>query len=197
MTVLGSKTLAPALLALLIGGCPKRQTTPRVVYVQPAPSVSPSASNTAAPSTPETLIIQEPASPPAAEPAPSVVATLPAQKSQADKVTKPRLPPRESEEKSTVDTVQPAEASEPTVQLQPSGSDVGEAELDKRLEQMAAELSDLEHRTNLSQDQLRTIEDAGTFRKQSIEALHQHDLLRAKQLAEKAQLLIEAVQERP
>jgi hypothetical protein len=192
--MLGPKTLAPALLALLIGGCPKRQTTPRIVYVQPPPSISP-GSNTAAQSSPEAIIIQEPAPPALAEPAPPVAATVPPPQAQSDKLNKRRPPVRESEE--TGATVQPPEVTEPPLQLQPSGNDVGEAELNRLLEQMAVDLADLERRTNLSQDQQRAIEDAGTFRKQSLKALQQHDLLRAKQLADKAELLIKAVQELP
>jgi hypothetical protein len=80
------------------------------------------------------------------------------------------------------------------LQLEPQGGDVQEAVISKRLEELTAELNDLEHRTDLSEDQRRTVNDAGTFRNQSLEALHQHDLLRAKQLANKAGLLIKAVQ---
>lgn len=72
-----------------------------------------------------------------------------------------------------------------------------EAVIGKRLEELTAELNDLEHRTDLSEDQRRTINDASTFRNQSLAALHQNDLLRAKQLANKAGLLIQAVQGPP
>ncbi|HEV2381045.1 MAG TPA: hypothetical protein VG206_14790 [Terriglobia bacterium] len=196
---MGSKILVPALLALLVGGCPKRQTTPRIVYVQ-APSVPPSGPNTTADGASETLTIQQPGLPPTTESPPPTVAAPPPPQSQADKNTRPpRAPPRDAAEKAPVETAQPSSSAESpsSLQLEPQGGDVQEAVISKRLEQLTAELNDLEHRTDLSEDQRRTVNDASTFRNQSLEALHQRDLLRAKQLANKAGLLIKAVQERP
>jgi hypothetical protein len=128
---------------------------------------------------------------------PPTVAAPPPPQAQADKNTRPpRAPPRDAAEKAPVETVQPSAAAESPspLQLEPQGGDVQEAVISKRLEELTAELNNLEHRTDLSEDQRRTVNDASTFRNQSLEALHQRDLLRAKQLANKAGLLIKAVQ---
>lgn len=198
--MLGSKILVPALLVLLIGGCPKRQTTPRVVYIQQAPSVSPPGARPIAQATPETLVIQEPETTPPTDSSPPVVANNPAPATQPAK--KPKAPvklPHDSTDKVTADVpaAVPPPVAETPLQLEPEGSEVQETEIGKHLDNLGTELTDLEHRANLSEDQHRTLDDAKTFRTQSLEALRQRDLLRAKQLALKADLLIKAVQGQP
>ena len=102
-----------------------------------------------------------------------------------------------AEEKPPAENPQPDAAVESTIQLQTPGGEAQEVLLAKRLEQMLVELNDLTGRTDLSEAQQRTVRDAKTFRTQSSDALGQHDLLRAKQLADKADLLIKAVVGRP
>jgi hypothetical protein len=62
---------------------------------------------------------------------------------------------------------------------------------------MMVDLNELGHRNDLSENQKRTVKDANTFQTQASEALKQHDQLRARQLADKADLLIKAVLGRP
>lgn len=137
--------------------------------------------------------------PPTTESPPPTVAAPPPQSQADNKKKPPRAPPRDAGEKAPVETAQPSTAAESPspLQLEPQGGDVQEVVISKRLEELAVELNDLERRTDLSEDQRRTVNDASTFRNQSLEALHQRDLLRAKQLANKAGLLIKAVQGRP
>ena len=194
--MLGSKILAPALLVFLFGGCPKRQTTPRVVYVQQAPSVSLPASSTAQAGN-ETLTIQEPAATPVAESTPTVSAAPPPPAPQSAKKPKNVKPVRDSSEKVTAEVPAPAQDTEAPLQLEPQGSEVQALEIGKHVEDLSAELADLGRRTDLTEDQYRTINDALTFCTQSRNALSQHDLLRANQLAQKADLLIKAVQGKP
>ena len=186
--MLGSKIFVPSFLALLIGGCPKRQTTPRIVYVQPAPSVS----NTTADSTAEALTIQEPAQAPAEESSPPAVISAPAPQTQPEKAKRTR-PQRDSGEKPPAEPSQSTESTEPPLQLSAQGAG-NAAGLQMRLDQIAAALNDLGQRTNLSEAQRRTIKDADAFRTESLDALRKRDLLRARQLADKADLLIKAVQ---
>ena len=196
--MLGSKILVPALFVLLIGGCPKRQTTPRIVYVQPPPSVSPSGTDGAAVASPEPLTIQEPGTQLPEESTTPPLAANPAPQPQQDKKAKlPRTPPSHDAVDKPPTEVAPPTPTESPLQLQPQGGDVTDAAIGRRIEEITAELSDLERRGNLSEDQRRAINDATTFRTQSLDALHQHDLLRAKQLADKAGLLIKAVLGRP
>jgi hypothetical protein len=188
---LGSKILAPALLALLIGGCPKRQTTPRIVYVQQPPAATPAGANAA--TSAEALTIQEPSAASTEESLAVPVAAKPVPPPVQDnrKTRPPRVTSHDVADKPP-EVPQPAVTGSP-LQLQPQGGDVQETVISKRLEEITGELNDLEHDGNLSEDQQRAINDATAFRNQSSAALRQHDLLRAKQLADKAGLLIKAV----
>jgi hypothetical protein len=197
ISVVGSKIIVPALFALLIGGCPKRQTTPRIVYVQPPPAATQASASAAANASAGTLTIQEPETETADEvstPAPQTTPAPPP--ATARKSKPPRAASRDTGEKPPPENNQPVPESQPApLQLQPQGGDVQEAVISRRLDELEAEVEDLRHRTGLSLDQQRAANDAAAFRNQALDALRQHDLLRAKQLTDKAALLINAVLE--
>jgi hypothetical protein len=206
ISVLGSKILVPAFLALLIGGCPKRQTTPRIVYVQAPPAPPQADASAVASPGAGTLTIQEPERETAEETSTSKVQAAAPTASPSPKKSKPRTttahdtgekPPSEN---TPPENTPPAPEAAPTpapLQLQPEGGDVQEDVLTRRLDELGAAVDDLQRRTDLSKDQLRAASDAVAFRTQALDALRQHDLLRAKQLTDKAALLINAVQGHP
>ncbi|HEY6290701.1 MAG TPA: hypothetical protein VI455_03950 [Terriglobia bacterium] len=193
---LGSKATAPILLALLIGGCPKRQTTPRVVYVQASPQASATGTNPAATGSTETLTIEEPPPPPATEPAAKPVPVVTAQPTPAAPRRRPRTDSHEGEGTlAPADTTGPADVPEPP-QLEPLSSNSPENEtrdLQARQEQMRGQIGDLEKNPGLSESDRRTLRDAEAFLSQSRRALDDHNLLRARELANKASQLLSAV----
>lgn len=179
------KSFSAALsMALLLGGCPHRQTAPRVVY---APSPPPRATKTTTAHATDALVIEEPPPPPPerqeevpAEPSPpgrrvhhpapgeSPAATTP--EPAPETATVPALEPRESPQ-------QRATARNQILTLQQS--------LKQRLAQ-------LEH-ANLSGAQRKTLEDARTFLAQSSQAFEEGDLQRSQVLADKAKFLVGAL----
>ena len=170
-------------LALLIFGCPKRQTTPRIVYVPPtpaAPAAKPSASA-------GTLVIQEPAPP---EPPPVVVVEEPAPEE------KPVHRRRRRSTASGPPASEPAEEPTPRVDvptLEPRESPAQQTAQRQRLVEMLGQIRGriIElSRTSLDDSQRKAVEDAQTFLEQSQHALDANDLTRALNLARKASLLV-------
>ncbi len=175
-------------LALLIGGCPKRQTTTRIVYFPlPTPDTAkPSGQAVGA------LVIEEPVPPPprpqeTAQPAPP--ARSPAHRPRP--ATKPGTDTPE-------ETPEPPAPEPPAAvpALEPRETPQHESELRRELQEVQRRAQDRIARlsaTRLSTSGRRIIEDARTFLAQSGKALEEGDLPRALTLARKASLLVSAM----
>ena len=199
---LGTKATAPLLFALLIGGCPKRQTTPRVVYVQaPAPQLGANRSEgVGASASADALMIEEPPpQPPAPEmlppPTPAPVAEPAA--TPPRKLSRPaRTDSHETEGSAApASAVPPAEPADGP-HLEPSTTSRSEdaSKLDSVQKNIAKRISDLEKQANSGDAERRTLQDASAFLAQSQLALRDNNMLRAQQLAEKASLLLNALE---
>jgi len=174
-------------LALLMSGCAKRQSGARLVYVASPPAV------TSAVPTQEsgTLVIEEPATPEPEElPA---AAPLPAPAPKAAPQSKPR---RSSTQTGLAEPV----AEEPPVELPPlepakSPGQGRRQQLEKTQRDMRSSIEQFE-RSRLSNPERRTLAEAQGFLDQSTRALKEGDLPRAEKLADKARLLITALEQR-
>ena len=180
-------------VALLIGGCPKRHTTSRLVYVPaPAPAATPQSATTT-----ETMVIEEPAPP---EPQFKPSATAPTQESAAQRTRPPRR--RTARADAPAETEQsPAEqppADVPAPALEPLGTTEQQANLRREIaaaqEGTQKRIAQLEG-ANLAVDDHKTLGDARAFLAQSMRALENGDLERARRLAHKAALLVQAVEQ--
>lgn len=177
-------------LAMLFGGCPKRQPGPRIVYVpSPPPEAAPATGQGS-----ETIVIEEP-------PPPAPVAESPPQE--------PRPRPAEHRPRrairNTPDAVEvapePAEPA-PTVEipaLEPRESPQQESTLRRDLinfqDYVRQRIARLDT-TRVSNPDRRIIEDARTFLAQSVKALEEGDLQRSYTLAHKAHLLVTDLERR-
>lgn len=188
-------------VTLLIGGCPKRQTGPRVVYVQaPPPAASPAAqpssqASNAASGSEGAWVIEEPAPPP---PPPVETEAPPPAPVPAPVVRRPRRArpeAQEADEAPTVDPNQPANAGE-TPQLEPRSSPTSRDELRARHVTLEQRIKSIEHTRSFTAVDRRTLEDARGFLFESERALSGGDVLRAEQLAQKASLLLAALEQR-
>jgi len=163
-------------LALLIGGCPKRQASPRIVYV---PSPAPAAMQAPSPENPPVMVIEEP--PP---PEPVVITPLP--ETPAPKEAAPqrhRVQHREQTPPAPESAPQTDEEPSPPVpSLAPRESSSEQAtqrreiqglqdDLQKRIAKLGA--------ADLSPVDRKTLEDAKAFIAQSTQALNEADLQRA------------------
>lgn len=176
-------------LALLIGGCPKRQTVTRVVYTPAAPAAASPTANTP----PETLLIQEPAAPePVAEPSP-----------EAPPASPPKPPPRRRATETETTTpvtgpVTPEPAAVPA--LEPHQTPEQQSELKRQviaLEQNVQQrIAAIEQRHSASVDG-KALGEARAFLNRSREALQKGNLHLALNLAQKASLLIDAAEQKP
>jgi hypothetical protein len=169
-------------LALLIFGCPKRQTTPRIVYVPQTPAATAQSAPAGG-----ALVIQEPA-PPAPPPVIVVEEPVPEQKP----VRRRRRPPAGAEQSAS----EPAEEVAPPAEvptLEPRESAEEQSAQRQRVVEMLGQIrgriSSLK-RTPLGDSQRKAVEDAQTFLEQSQSALDANDLTRALNLARKASLLV-------
>jgi hypothetical protein len=186
--------LTSCCVALLFGGCAKRQSGLRLVYVAPPPAAS-------APSAPDsgTWVIEEPVppEPEVAKPTSEVAPPAPPPRAQ-----KPRRPTA-AEPSSTEPTPAPTEPSSdgPSVGPPPlvPADGAGGADLRQKIETTQRSLSqrvtDFEHGP-LSDTERRTLDQAKAFLEQSRRALNDGDLRRADNLAYKADLLIAAFEQR-
>jgi hypothetical protein len=169
-------------LALLIFGCPKRQTTPRIVYV-PAPP-APAAAG-AAPSS-GTLVIQEPPPP---EPQPVVIIEEPPpEEKPAPRRRRPAAPEQRADE--------PAEAETPAAEVpalepreSPAQQTAQRQEIIQMLGRIRGKIAQLKE-AKLGEAERRSVDDAQMFLEQSQHALEANDLTRALNLARKASLLV-------
>ena len=170
-------------MAMIFGGCPKRQTGPQIVYVPtPPPAATPSQSTQA-------LVIQAPAPPAPAEISPELpppAAPEPAPPSH----TPYRRPEAKAPQREPADV--------PALQ---SGLSSGRAtelrnqiiKLQNGIEERILRLS----REWLSPAQRGTLEGARGFLQQSQRALQESDLQRAFNLAHKADLLVTSLEQTP
>ncbi len=174
-------------MALLIGGCPKRQTARRIIYV---PSPPPATRSAAEPVT-ETVVIEEP--PPAVQP-PEVAPE------------EPRAPNPEHEPRRTIKSTPGAAESAPESGEPPPSGEIPALEPRETPQQESAlrrqvvglqndvqqQITQLE-RARLASGDRKILEDARTFLGQSSKALEQGDLHRSLNLARKASLLVGAL----
>jgi hypothetical protein len=183
-------------LALLIGGCPKRQASPRIVYVPPSPPRA--AMQAPGPESPPLMVIEEP--PP---PEPAVATPKPGTQTPTDTDTdtapkshrtqhRSQLPPAPGSAPETDE-----EPSPPLPSLAPQESSSEQAtqrreilglqdDVQKRIAKLGA--------ADLSAVNRKTLEDAKGFIAQSTQALNEADLQRALMLARKASLLVSALE---
>lgn len=177
-------------LALIIGGCPKRQTVTRVVYTPPPPTASESAPEGSS----GTLIIQEPAPPePVAEPVPEE--TPPA----SPKVT----PRRRAAETETAPTAEPGSEEPPPAEvpaIEPHQTSEQQSDLKRRIislqQSIQQRIAVIEQRHSSAVDH-KALDDARAFLNRSKEALQKGNLRLAMNLAEKASLLVDAAEQKP
>lgn len=188
------KNLSPLMsFALLLGGCPNRQTAPRVVYVPRAAT----ASAIAAPKSSGDLLIEEPP-PPQPEGPPAEA------QPQESTTQKPPLRPRRraapAETPVEVPAPPPEAVSLPAPALETHESPQQQSELRTRVVQMQesvrARINAL-GRTSMASLDRKTLEGARMFLVQSERARDSNDLQRAFNLARKASLLVDALEQKP
>jgi len=222
--ILEPKAAAPFFLALLIGGCPKRQTAPRVVYVQPPPASASAAPNQAGGSgaanqdpaaanqaeapagSTEAMVIEEPpVAPPHTEPevtAPPAATASPVPAPKKGRTGRPKTDSHDAEEETEpADSAVPAslpanQAEVPSLEPRPDpGHDeVTQDQFQAQLDEIKRRITELEKKPSLNAAEQRTLTDANSFWSQSVTALHDHDLLRVRELAQKASLLLSALE---
>ncbi len=177
-------------LAVLMWGCPKRQTTPRVVFVASPP---PAAEQERAPAS-GALVIQEPAPP---EPLPPVIIEeepAPEEKPAARR-RRPGSAGRSETEAQPEDTTTPAAQEVPALEQRESAAQQS-AQRQQIIEMLAGIRGRVAQmrRNRLGDLERKTLDDAQMFVEQSQHALDTNDLVRALNLARKASLLVNALQ---
>src|SRR6266568_4563259 len=170
-------------LALIIGGCPKRQTVTRIVYTPAPPVAAAPTSETAA----GTLLIQEPEVPePVAEPIPE--ATPPP----------PKPTPRRRATETTAPAAEP-DTSEPAAvpALEPHETPEQQSELKREIialeQNVQQRIAVIEQRRSASLDG-KALGDARAFLNRSREALQKGNLHLALNFAQKASLLVDSAE---
>jgi len=182
-------------MILLIGGCPKRQAPPRVVYT-PAPPAAAAPAKTEAP---ETMVIAEPAAPEEPVQGQNTSPETPS----PDRGGGParRRHPITSGQTPADDNAEP-ETSEPAPDvalpaLEPRESPQKEVALRAQIQAIQENVRGRLARINegrLSPDDRKTLDDARSFFAQSTRALEESDLQRALNLAQKASQLVTALE---
>jgi len=178
---------------MLIGGCPKRQAQPRIVYTTPPPAAAAAPAPTAAP---QALVIEEPAPPaqPEQVSTPNVAPEKPARPRR--RVTRTE-PPTSTEPSDAEETPQePPPAAVPALEPRESSAQVSvlRPQIQSLQEDVRTRLSRIKE-SKFSQEDRKTLDDARTFFAQSNRALEQGDLQRALLLARKASLLVAALEQ--
>lgn len=178
---------------LFLPGCFRRQTATRLVYVPAPPVVAKSAS----PQTGNVLIIQQPAPPVVAESTPKPEeseAASPAPKQPRRRRTVPTGAPDTGVES---ETPEPASADAPA--LLPEISLQQKIDLERQIgdlrgavRQRIARLS----RMRLSTEDRKALQDARLFLSEADQAMQANDLQQSLNLAQKADVLISAVEKR-
>ena len=177
-------------LALLIGGCPKRQVPPRIVYVT---SPQHAAMQAPGPESPPAMVIQEP-------PPPEPVVVTPPPETPAPKEEAPqhhRVQHREQTPPAPENAPDTDEESSPVPSLAPQGSSSEQATQRHEIQALQDDVQKLIAKlgaADLSAVDRKTLEDAKAFIAQSTQALNEADLQRALMLARKASLLVTALE---
>ena len=185
----GTLTSVGALL-LWIGGCPKRQGPANVVVYVPAgaPVAAPQATKS------EVLVIEEPAPPPPPEATPPAHTPVPSAR-RRPRATAHTETQTETEESATPETPETPPAQVPA--LEPRESSAQEAALREQVQRLQENVRQRMARlkpAQLSPNEQKTFEDAGTFLAQSVRAFESGDFPRALNLARKASLLVAALE---
>jgi hypothetical protein len=163
-------------LALLFGGCPQRQTAPRIVYIPVPPATAQPPVTTA------TLVIQQPA-PPATLPLPTPAPAASVRRPRSVR-TKRAAPPAAVEQA-------------PVPQLGPRESPAQENALRNsviRLQRAVERDINRLDRSGLPESELSALGGARVFLAESIRALQDNDPQTALNLVRKAQLLVQALE---
>jgi hypothetical protein len=177
-------------LALIIGGCPKRQTVTRVVYTPPPPAASEPATEASS----GTLLIEEPAPPePVAEPVPEETPAPPPRPAPRRRATESETAPApepgaEGPAPAEVPAIEPHQTSEQQNDLKRKV-----ISLQQSIQQRIAFI---EQQHSPAVDG-KAMKEARAFLKQSTSALQNGNLRLAMNLAEKASLLVEAAEQKP
>lgn len=175
-------------LALLVWGCPKRQTTTRIIYT-PAPPTPTAQTST---ESSEALVIEEPALPEAVEPPPpEPVASKPAPRRRA-----PARPQTPATAESVPEPEEPPPAEVPA--LEPREAPAQQAALRRQIqnlqERLRRQTAEMERQVSSPEDR-RMLDDARSFLAQSERALADGDSQRALNLARKTSLLVAALEQ--
>ncbi|MGH9395351.1 MAG: hypothetical protein ACRD18_00685 [Terriglobia bacterium] len=193
-----TRALTILAVSLVLTGCPKRQVGTRLIYTPaPPPAAAPPAQG-------GVLVIQPPAPPMPAESAPKpqeAVDSTPTQKPihrrrAVHDETPDATAHGNTDEAAGAATEAPA-ASPP--QLAPASSAQQQVELEKRVGELKGAIQQrierLSHK-NLSTADRKALQDARLFLSQADQATQQGDLQQSLNLAQKADLLIAAVEKR-
>jgi type IV secretory pathway VirB10-like protein len=175
-------------IALLISGCAKRQSGTRLVYVASLPSTPSSAPEADS----GTLVIEEPETPQPVQPQPQVPAPTSATDTQPEE-SKPRRP---SPPRTTAEPSPEAPLVAPPLEPAKEAGQVDRQKIQTAQNDVQVRLAQLE-KTLHSDAEKQTLAQARAFWYQSKRALDEGDLPRAKNLADKAHLLITALEKGP
>jgi hypothetical protein len=167
------------------------------VYVQAAPPATSTAVSQGSAAS-DTLTIEEPPPPPApvAPPAASSPAAVTPSRPAARRPAKPRTDSHTEESASAPDTT-PGPDSAQAPLLQPASSAASQDEIAARQSGVRRRIDGLNNRYDSSPEDRQVLEDARAFVNQSERALKEHNLLKAQELAEKASLLLDALEAKP
>ena len=179
---------------LLIGGCPKRQAPPRVVYTPAPPAAAPAKTEAR-----DTMVIAEPAAPEEPVQGPNAGQETPSPDRGGGPARRRR--PVTSEQTPADDTDQ-LETPEPPKDvalpaLEPRESPQKEVALRTQIQALQEDVRGRLARIiegRLSGDDRKTFDDARSFFAQSTRALEESDLQRALNLAQKASQLVTALE---
>lgn len=168
------------------------------MYVQPPSAAGASTIASQAPSAaPDTLTIETPPAPdtippPAATSASTAAPSQPATKRPARSRTDSH-PPEEVPEPGIAPATDAAQAPP----LEPASPAVSEDEIEAREASIHHSIDVLANSQTFAPADQQILEDARAFVNQSEQALKEHNLLKAHELAEKAALLLSALQAKP
>lgn len=177
-------------MVVMMVGCVHRQTAPPSLVYQEAMAPDRTGAAAAPVNAGGSLVIEPPPPPPVAAPPPPAVATAPA---VVPRKPRPKFQEHASEDAPAAPDAAPAKSAE-APPLESVTEPASEAGVRNQLRTLGNEIDHLQHGFSLSATDRRTLEDARTFLLQSQQALADHDLLRADQLAKKAALLLAAVE---
>jgi type IV secretory pathway VirB10-like protein len=172
-------------LALLMGGCAKRQSGVRLVYVAPPPTSTPAASTEES----GTLVIEAPPPPEPEQPQPAALPP-PASAPKAEQVK-----PRQSGQTSAQAPAEQQLVEPPPIEPANNPGQGQRQQLEKTQRDIGSSIEQLE-RSLHSNSERRTLAEARAFLDQSTRALKEGDLPLAEKLATKANLLITALKPR-